>query len=133
MIYEFKSRATGSIVMTEPVGQRVLEIIGKEPGPRGIITVDQIPGAIAALRKAVDDEALMRIERAQQATAGGGAFGEHSPGEGRSTNPVDRDGDEEDDDDTRAHPHVSLAQRVFPFVEMLEAAHQAGKDVTWGV
>jgi hypothetical protein len=36
----------------------------------------------------------------------------------------------EDDDD---EPHVSFAQRAFPFIEMLEEALAAGKDVTWGV
>ena len=35
-------------------------------------------------------------------------------------------------EEDEAYP-VSLAQRAFPFIEMLEAAHAAGKDVTWGV
>lgn len=127
MIYEFKSRATGTIVMTEAVGHRVLEIIGKDAGPRGIITVDQIPAAIAAIEAAVGEERMREAERAQHSGDGGGAFGQHSPDHPRG------------DDDTPAHEDpqdrmkVSLAQRAFPFVEMLQAAHAAGKDVTWGV
>ena len=31
------------------------------------------------------------------------------------------------------HERVLLAQRVFPLIEMMEASHKAGKDVTWGV
>ncbi len=40
--------------------------------------------------------------------------------------------DDKAQDDGDPYP-VSLAQRAFPFIEMLETAHRAGKDVTWGV
>jgi cyclopropane-fatty-acyl-phospholipid synthase len=53
MIYEFKSRRTGSVVMTQPVAESILQVICKAPGPTGIITVDQMPAAIAALERAV--------------------------------------------------------------------------------
>ncbi|MFN3496635.1 MAG: DUF1840 family protein, partial [Hydrogenophaga sp.] len=36
-VYRFKSRETGDLVMLEPHGKRLLEIIGKEPGPQGIV------------------------------------------------------------------------------------------------
>lgn len=111
MIYEFKSRATGSVIMTKPVAEWILQIVGKTPGATGIITVDQMPGAVAALRKAIDEE-----RRALRAEAEAGT----TPEEGGA----------EAADET--YP-VSLAQRAFPFIEMLEAAHKAGKDVTWGV
>ena len=105
MIYEFKSRATGSVIMTKPVAEWILKIVGKEPGATGIVTVEQMPAAIAALRKAIDEEraALRAEESGGVAAAGEDAW------------------------------LVSLAQRAFPFIEMLEAAHKAGKDVTWGV
>ena len=128
MIYEFKSRATGTIVMTEAVGHRVLEILGKDAGPRGIITVDQIPAAIAAIEAAVGEERMREAERAQLSGEGGGAFGQHSPEHPRTDAETD-----DHRDDPAARQKVSLAQRVFPFVEMLQAAHAAGKDVTWGV
>ncbi|RPH64207.1 MAG: DUF1840 domain-containing protein [Burkholderiales bacterium] len=110
MIYEFKSRATGSVIMTKPVAEWILQIVGKTPGATGIITVDQMPGAIAGLRKAIDEE-----KQALRAEAEAGAPAEGEPGAEDETYPV------------------SLAQRAFPFIEMLEAAHKAGKDVTWGV
>ena len=43
MIYKFKSQATGDLIMTQPVGDRVLSLIGKSPSPQGIIEVDQMP------------------------------------------------------------------------------------------
>ncbi|MCD6732061.1 MAG: DUF1840 domain-containing protein [Burkholderiaceae bacterium] len=110
MIYEFKSRATGSVIMTKPVAEWILKIVGKEPGATGIVTVEQMPAAVAALRKAIDEERATLAEEASGTAAGA---------------PAESTGED-------AYP-VSLAQRAFPFIEMLEAAHKAGKDVTWGV
>ena len=56
MLFEFKSRATGTVVMTGDVGKKVLPLIGKSPDPKGIITVDQMPAAIAALEAACKRE-----------------------------------------------------------------------------
>jgi len=36
MIYKFKSRATGDLIMTQPVAERVLALIGKDRTPQGI-------------------------------------------------------------------------------------------------
>jgi len=73
MIYKFKSRATGDLIMTQPVAERVLGLIGKERSPQGIIEVDQMPAAIAALESAVaaespraagaDDDAADKADR----------------------------------------------------------------------
>jgi hypothetical protein len=111
MIFEFKSRATGSVIMTRPVAEWILQIVGKTTGATGIITVEQMPGAIVALRKAIDEERQALRARAAE---------DREPGEDASA------------DDRDTYP-VSLAQRAFPFIEMLEAAHKAGKDITWGV
>jgi hypothetical protein len=110
MLYEFKSKATGTVVMTGPVAERMLAIIGKEPGPRGIVTVEQLGPAIEALQQAAE------LDRAagQPPEAG---------------EPVGRDG-ERDEDPRRA---VSLSQRAWPLIEMFTAARAAKKDVTWGV
>jgi cyclopropane-fatty-acyl-phospholipid synthase len=103
MLYEFKSKATGTVVMMQPVAERILGIIGKPPGATGIITVAQMPAAIAAL------EAAVAQERGQPAV-------------------------EEQDEDGRERPRrVSLAQRAWPFLEMLRDSLRAEKDVTWGV
>lgn len=111
MLYEFKSRATGSVIMTKPVAEWILKIVGKAPGATGIVTVEQMPAAVAALRKAIDEER----EALREQEAGGASA--DAPQEAGTQD---------------AYP-VSLAQRAYPFIEMLEAAHKAGKDVTWGV
>lgn len=56
MIYKFKSQAAADLLMTGPVGDRVLSLIGKEPSAKGIIDVDQIPAAISALEAAAGAE-----------------------------------------------------------------------------
>jgi cyclopropane-fatty-acyl-phospholipid synthase len=107
MLYEFKCRATGSVVMTQAVAERILGIVGKAPGATGIFTVDQMPAAIRAL------EAAIAAERAAGVA------------------PADAPADDDAREDP-ARPAVTLAQRAFPFVEMLKAAHAAGRDITWG-
>lgn len=103
MIYEFKSRRTGTVTMTQSVAERLLEIMGKTPGPTGIITVEQIPDAVEAMRRAVSHEPPPPPES--------------------------------DDPQERSDPniYVSLGQRTWPLIDMLEEAHAKGVDVTWGV
>lgn len=60
MMYKFKSKATGDLIMAQPVGDRVLALIGKTPAPQGIIEVDQMPAAMGALEAAVAAEAPQR-------------------------------------------------------------------------
>lgn len=56
MLYKFKSKDYGDVIMLELNGRRVLEIIGKDAGPKGIILPEQMPAAIAALEAAIAEE-----------------------------------------------------------------------------
>ena len=56
MLYKFKSKATGDLIMTQPVGERVLSLIGKPATPQGIVEVDQLAAAMSALEAAVAAE-----------------------------------------------------------------------------
>ena len=107
MLYKFKSKVTGDLIMLEPNGRQVLRIIGKEPAPQGILLPQDMPAAIAALEAAIVLEDAERQAAADEARAAG-----HEP------------------------PHsegVSLRQRAVPFIDMLKRCHQAGKEVVWGV
>ena len=53
MLYRFKSKNMGDIIMLEPNGRQVLEIIGKDASPKGIILPEEMPAAIAALEAAI--------------------------------------------------------------------------------
>jgi hypothetical protein len=107
MLYKFKSKATGDLIMLEPNGRRVLQIIGKDAQPQGIILPEQMPTAISALEAAVErDEAEQKaaLEEAR-------AKGESPP----------------------RFEAVSLRQRAVPFLDMLRRCEKAGKEIVWGV
>ena len=53
MLYKFKSKNAGDVIMLEPNGRRILEIIGKDAGATGIILPEQMPAAIAAIEAAI--------------------------------------------------------------------------------
>ena len=56
MLYKFKSRATGDLIMTTPVGDRVLRAAGVDPSPQSIIEPIDMPiiaGAIIWLSPAI--------------------------------------------------------------------------------
>ena len=103
MLYKFKSRSAPDLIMLEPHGRQILQIIGKTPGPTGIITAAQIPAAMAALQAAVAaDEAGTGAQELTDAEAG------------------------ERPDTVRLH------QRAAPFLEMLRRSVAQEHDVVWG-
>ena len=107
MLYKFKSKATGDVIMLEPQGKQILTIVGKEHGAQGIIEVHEMMHAIDALREAVQKE-----EEAQaQAKAQAEQNGEPPP----------------------RFEGIGLRQRVVPFIDMLQRAHANEADVVWGV
>ncbi|MFN3611889.1 DUF1840 domain-containing protein [Tepidimonas sp.] len=109
MLYRFKSKATGDVVMLQPNGRRVLEILGKDPEGPGIILPQQIPAAIEALRAAVAAEEAEAERKRQEAEA---------QGEEPALPPDER---------------VPLRARVAPFIEMLQHCQREGCEVVWGV
>ena len=114
MLYKFKSRSTADLILLEPQGRRLLQIIGKEPGPTGIVTVAQIPAALAALEAAVLDDDRRLAARAKEKKTLSHA-----------------QEDDVDDADTQGDS-VSLHQRAAPFIEMLRRSAEGGHDVVWG-
>jgi Domain of unknown function (DUF1840) len=57
MIYKFKSKATGDLIMLGPDGDQVMRLIGREPQPKGIIEAAAMPAVVRALEAAVAAEA----------------------------------------------------------------------------
>ena len=109
MLYRFKSKATGDVVMLEPNGRQVLQILGKDHDGPGIIMPEQIPAAIEALRAAVAAEEAEQARRREEAQAQG-----EEP-----TEPLEE--------------RVPLRVRVAPFIEMLQHCQREGCEVVWGV
>lgn len=70
MLYKFKSKNAGDVIMLEGNGRRLLEVIGKDAGPTGIILADQMPAAIKALQDAIALEELRDEDPGDNAVQG---------------------------------------------------------------
>jgi Domain of unknown function (DUF1840) len=119
MLFKFKSKATGDLIMLEPNGRRVLQIIGKDPSVTGIILPAQMPAALAALESAIaSEETAIAEAKAAAALKAKNAFsGEAEAAKATYSN-------------TDAVP---LRQRALPFMELLKSSHSAGVEIVWGV
>lgn len=53
MIYKFKSKASGDLIMLGPHGDQLLRLIGREPAAKGIIEPAHIPTVLTALQAAI--------------------------------------------------------------------------------
>ena len=69
MLYKFKSKADGDLIMHEANGRQILEIIGKTPGSHGIIQVSEFAAAEAALNAAFIKDNQERKEATGEAKA----------------------------------------------------------------
>ena len=57
MIITFSSPASGDVIMFGDVAQRMLDIMGKDgTAKQGIVTVEQLPDALARLKAAMEAE-----------------------------------------------------------------------------
>jgi hypothetical protein len=111
MIYKFKSKATGDLIMLEENGRTLLRIIGKtdpQTLKQGIVLTKDMPAAIAALQAAVIVEETRNQEKA------------HAASEAGRTN-------------AGALQGIGLRQRSLPFIRMLERCYAENKEIVWGV
>ena len=113
MLFKFKSKATGDLIMLEPNGRRVLQIIGKDPSATGIILPEQMPAALEDLQAAIAQEEAA-IEAAKLAAKEAGA----QVGKDAGTSHSDA---------------IPLRQRTLPFVDLLRKCHAAQAEIVWGV
>lgn len=110
MIVIFKSRAAGDVIMFGDVAHRLMKIMGKEASPSGTVTLEQLPGAIAALKAAIETDKAQRVS----------GFEDDLP-------------TSEPDGAGGRRSFVSLAQRATPLLELLEWSMKKKKPVVWGV
>ncbi|KMZ12742.1 hypothetical protein BHUM_03293 [Candidatus Burkholderia humilis] len=108
MLITFKTSAAPDVMMLENLAEYLLGIIGKLLGERGVITHDELPAAIEKLEAAV-------VVDKQQRTEYDGHFHEGEEGHKHHEIPI------------------GLAQRAYPFLDMLRLAHKENTDILWGV
>ncbi len=108
MLITFKSPAAPDVMMLENLAEYLLGIIGKPLGERGVITHDEMPSAIEKLKAAV-------VVDKQQRAESDGHFHEGEEGHEHHEIPI------------------GLAQRAYPFLNMLRLSLKENKDILWGV
>ena len=116
MIYKFKSKAGGDVLMLGPNGDALMRTLGREPAAKGIIEPaakgiiepPAMPAAMQAIEQAVAADDAARADARRGADDTGPA----------SAGPADA---------------ISLRQRFWPMVDLLKRAHRAGEPVVWGV
>ncbi len=53
MLYKFKSKAAGDVIMLQPGGDELLRILGREPAPQGILEVVAMEAAMGSIQAAI--------------------------------------------------------------------------------
>lgn len=97
----FESDAGAPVTMSEELALQFIRMSGHLDKIPGAIVAEDVPEALASLRRAVSLEQKATDDRASTG--------------------------QEDDDE----PPVSLSTRAFPLVKLLEAAARKRKDVLW--
>ena len=113
MSVKFKSQATADLLMLQAPAEALLRLLGKGDSlGQGILEVKDMPAALRVLH-AITDE---RVELPPSA-------------------PVAEPSDDADDERAPAFGDepVSLRQRAWPFIQMIERALAADKPIVWGV
>jgi hypothetical protein len=107
-IMKFRSKVATEIVMLEPHAKELFAVMGITFSDRGVLEDAALTEALARLHAAIIQEKLSLARRP--------ALSE----------------DEEAAQPKAIAAPVSLSQRAYPLLRMMELAHQAAEEVHWG-
>ena len=107
MLYRFKSKAGADVIMMADSADAVLRLMGREPAQQGILEVTALPGLIQALEAGVAADEAQFQRSVDEAKAAGEA--------------------------TPRRQGVSLRQRAWPLLELMQRSVKEKADVVWGV
>jgi hypothetical protein len=113
VIVIFQSPASGDVIMFGDVAQRMMKLMGKDVTDKGIVTVEQLPDAIARLKAAIEEDKRQRAGLSEE------DLPQTEPDVGKAAK--------------SARPFVTLTQRAVPLLELLEWSLKKKKPVVWGV
>jgi len=113
MLITFKSKAGADVLMLGEAARELLSLLDKDGNAaQGIVTVEQLPGAIARLESAIEIERVRQnaksvneVEAEEEAEAEAGRTGMAAP--------------------------VNITQRAWPLLDLLRCSLAAGKPVIW--
>lgn len=109
-IVTFKSAACADLIYFGDVARCLMELMGKEAAAKGIVTVEQLPEAIARIEAAIEADQAEHLRQVR-----------------------DEETETETDGQDGTRPRVSLTQRALPLLALLEESLAERKPVVWGV
>jgi len=111
MLYKFKSKAAGDVIMLGPQGDQLLRLLGRSPAGKGIFEVEAMPALMSTLQSAIE--------------ADDAACEEASPSTASQASPAPPEPEARGDG-------VSLRRRAWPLLELLRRSHAASEAIVWG-
>jgi len=109
MLYKFKSKAAGDLIMLGEHAEPLLRVLGKEVGPKGILLSSDLGRSIELLEKAI---------------------AEHGAEPSANT---DRSQGDQQAEKEAPHSSVSFGVRAQPMLSMMRHALREEADIVWGV
>ena len=109
MIVTFRSEAYADIMMFGDIAIQLLKLMGHGGTVPGALLAEDVPEALASLKKAIADD------KARVAA---------------TPKPEPAEGSDDEDDDAK-EPPVQLAHRALPLIELLAASAKAECNVMW--
>jgi Domain of unknown function (DUF1840) len=106
MLITFKSRASPDVLMLADLANYLLGIVGKHLGSRGVIARHELPDVIDRMEAAIAEDQRTSDEHDEM----------HY---GAQTGVRER--------------NAGLAQRAYPFLDMLREAQKQDVDIIWGL
>lgn len=104
MLIIFKSTASADVVIFEENAKQILSVIDSDLSTaQGIITVEQLSGAISKIKAAIASDKLTPLQQ------------------------------KSDEEEAESGPYVSFSQRALPFLELLERSFKEKMPIVWGV
>ena len=108
MLVTFHTPAAGDVVMFGDIAVQPIQFMGHSGKVPGVLQPEDLPQAIRLLKKAVEDHSSSDADI-------------NSINESENKDEIEDDGD----------PKVSLRNRSFPLIQLLEAAEHEEVQVIW--
>jgi hypothetical protein len=115
MLITFTSKAAAEVTMYKEHAKRILDLLHKDIGSRGVITAAEATDAVKVIEREITETRL------------------HTASEDVRRDVVAHHGEAGDDTEHEGMEAVSFSARAYPLLEMLRAAKSGGHDVLWSV
>ncbi|MBQ8828757.1 MAG: DUF1840 domain-containing protein [Burkholderiaceae bacterium] len=112
-IITFRSKAAGELHMFHETAEKIFKIIGKPLRGQGVLTPEEFPQAIEAIKAEIEREKAIRQ-----------AYKEKEDREFKQGLL---------DPQNKKEIPVFFSQRAYPFLEMIDYAMKANEPISWGI